>query len=78
MENIAFVQDFPVSGNTVSSIDELPSFAKDLYGFLTAMKVPAQVCEKLKEYDFTRAQVISYDEKLQVLWQSFLMLTGRF
>ncbi|CAG8588546.1 9628_t:CDS:10 [Paraglomus occultum] len=58
MENIAFVQDFPVSGNTVSSIDELPSFARDLCSFLTAMKVPAQVCDKLKEYDFTSAQAI--------------------
>jgi len=66
MENIAFVQDFPMSGNAASSIDELPPFAKDLYAFLTAMKVPAQVCEKLQEYDFTRAQVVSFDEKLRI------------
>jgi hypothetical protein len=57
MENVLFVQDFPLHDVPTASSENLLPFASVLYNFLDEMGVPRQVCDKLLDYDFQRAKV---------------------
>ncbi|CAG8738169.1 8605_t:CDS:2, partial [Ambispora leptoticha] len=63
MENVVFVQDFPLLETPASDISQQPEFAQDLSAFVLAMrvkdsqdKVLIQVTDKLCHYDFSKAK----------------------
>ncbi|CAG8465208.1 4203_t:CDS:10 [Ambispora gerdemannii] len=63
MENVVFVQDFPLLDTPASDISQQPEFAQDLSAFVLAMRekgaqdrVLIQVTDKLRHYDFSKAK----------------------
>jgi tyrosyl-DNA phosphodiesterase-1 len=57
MENVVFIQDFPLLSTPQKSVTELPRFARDIVNMLDEMQVPASVKEELMKYDFRKAKV---------------------
>jgi tyrosyl-DNA phosphodiesterase-1 len=55
LENVIFVQDFPIQEHSMSSAKS--NFYDDLQDLLTEMGAPHQVKSALDSYDFSRAKV---------------------
>ncbi|KAI9494314.1 tyrosyl-DNA phosphodiesterase I [Zychaea mexicana] len=56
LENVVFIQDFPLLTKHVDSADRLPEFAREIYDLLCHMHVPSSVKTELFKYDFSRAK----------------------
>ncbi|KAI8879910.1 phospholipase D/nuclease [Backusella circina FSU 941] len=56
MENVVFIQDFPLRSTPPPSATELPRFARDIINMLDEMQVPASVKDELVKYDFSKAK----------------------
>src|SRR5436305_12145030 len=54
-----YIQDFPRIGFQ-QSMEELPSFAKELLFFIRRQNLPSNVLNKLCEYNFTRSSGIEF------------------
>lgn len=56
LENVVFIQDFPLASKPATSITQLPRFARDIAALLEQMHVPSSVQDELLKYDFSRAK----------------------
>ncbi|KAI7882772.1 phospholipase D/nuclease [Lichtheimia hyalospora FSU 10163] len=56
LENVVFIQDFPLASKATTSITHLPRFARDIANLLEQMHVPSSVQDELLKYDFSRAK----------------------
>ena len=56
LENVVFIQDFPLASKATTSITHLPRFAQDIANILEQMHVPSSVQDELLKYDFSRAK----------------------
>lgn len=56
LENVVFIQDFPLASKATTSITHLPRFARDIAELLKQMHVPSSVQGELLKYDFSRAK----------------------
>ncbi|KAG2215600.1 hypothetical protein INT45_000962 [Circinella minor] len=56
LENVVFIQDFPLAAKPVESKSQLPRFAQEIRDLLEHMQVPTSVKAELFKYDFSRAK----------------------
>ncbi|KAI8139443.1 tyrosyl-DNA phosphodiesterase I [Fennellomyces sp. T-0311] len=56
LENVVFIQDFPLLAQAVDSPEKLPRFAQDIYDLLGHMRAPPSVKTELFKYNFARAK----------------------
>ena len=56
LENVVFIQDFPLLAQAVDAAEKLPRFAREIYDLLGHMQAPPSVKNELFKYDFARAK----------------------